>query len=224
MTRFLNLLKQDFKFQYRHGFYLVYGVITLIYIFLVRSIPEGYSERVLVSIIFSDPTFIGFFFIGAILYFEKEQRVFEAIMVTPATKGEYILSKGLSLTLLSLGIVVIMVFATYGSNINWGYLILGVTLTSFLFIFTGIVVAGMFNSITTYLVIGGLLLAPFSLPIINYLKLVSGWGWNIVPTTGSLRLLGAAFTREIGVLEVLYWSVYLIVLNVIMFKCAVRSK
>lgn len=224
MKRFLNLLIHDFKFQFRHGFYLVYGIITLIYIALIKAIPEGYSERVLVSILFSDPTFIGFFFIGAILYFEKEQRVFDAIMVTPSTKGEYILSKGVSLTILSLGIVSLMVLFTYGPKLNWGFLLSGVTLTSFLFIFIGMVVAAFFNSITTYLVIGGLLLAPFSLPIINYLELASGWWWNLIPTTGSLRLIGSAFSRDIGGLEVIYWVVYLIVLNVLLFKAAVRSK
>ena len=38
-------------------------------------------------ILFSDPSFIGFFFIGAIQFFETEQRVTEAIFSTPVTIG-----------------------------------------------------------------------------------------------------------------------------------------
>lgn len=224
MRRFLNLLLQDFKFQFRHGFYLVYGIITLVYIFLIRSISPIYSERVLVAIIFSDPTFIGFFFIGAILYFEREQRVYDVIMVTPASKEEYILGKGVSLTILSLIVVALMTILTYGFFINWGFLFLGVTLTSFLFIFTGIIISTLFRSITTYLVVGGLLLAPFSLPIINFLELSKGWGWILLPTTGSLRLISSAFSTRIGALEILLWSIYLLALNIIFFKIAVRSK
>jgi fluoroquinolone transport system permease protein len=50
--------------------------------------------------IFSDPAAMGLYFMGAIVLFEKSERVLSAIAVSPVKPREYVLSK-----LCSIGIV-----------------------------------------------------------------------------------------------------------------------
>ncbi len=88
MKKITNLLKQDILFQFRHGFYLAYSIISIIYIVLLKIIGDSPASILSPILIFSDPAFMGFFFIGAILFFEREQRVVDALFVTPVTKSE----------------------------------------------------------------------------------------------------------------------------------------
>lgn len=224
MSRILVLLRQDVKFQFRHGFYLVYGIVTAIYIVILKALSPNISNVVSPIIVFVDPSFIGFFFIGAILFFESEQRVKEAILVTPVSNLEYILSKAFSLTLLTDLVVIIIVVFTHGFFINWFYLLLGATLTSILFIFVGIILADYFKTITNYLVVGGLIMSPFSAPIIEYLGLQSSLLYYLLPTTGSLRLISGGINRNLSAGDFIYSVLYLVFLNIIFLKILIKRR
>lgn len=133
MSRFLSLTFHDVKFQFRQGFYLVYGIVTIIYIILLNLLSPNLRSTLGPIILLSDPSFLGFFFIGAILYYEKEQRVTSALFVTPVSYMEYLVGKILSLTLLSILVTVVIALFSFGIFINWISLIVGITLTATLF-------------------------------------------------------------------------------------------
>lgn len=222
MSRFSSLIKQDVRFQFRHGFYFVYGIVTVIYIAILKALSPNISNVISPIIIFIDPSFIGFFFIGAILFFEKEQRVKEAIFVTPVSNLEYILSKAISLTLLTLLVVFLILIFTHGLFLNWFYIILGVSLTSTLFIFVGILLTDYLKTITDYLVVGGLIMSPFSAPIVEYLGLNSSILYYILPTTGSLRLISGGILGGLSLWDFLYSFLYLGFLNLILLKILLK--
>lgn len=102
MKRFFSLLGADIRFQLRYGFYGVYLVLSLMYAAVVRLVPETWREAVRALTVYTDPAALGFFFIGAIVLFEKGERVLSALAVTPVSAAEYALSKVLSLALISL--------------------------------------------------------------------------------------------------------------------------
>lgn len=221
MSRLSSLIKQDVRFQFRHGFYFVYGIVTIIYIAILKALTPM-SNVISPIIIFVDPSFIGFFFIGAILFFEKEQRVKEAIFVTPVSNLEYIISKALSLTLLTLLVVFLILIFTHGLFINWFYIFLGVTLTSTLFIFIGILLTEYFKTITDYLVVGGLIMSPFSAPIVVYLGLNNSMLYYILPTTGSLKLISGGILGGLSLFDFTYAIIYLTLLNAILIKLLLK--
>jgi len=217
MNYLKDLIKQDIKFQIRHGFYLVYGIVTTIYIVLLKLLSNDINEIVTPIIIFSDPSFIGFLFIGAILFFEREQRVSEVLLITPMKKSLYIISKDLSLTFLSLLIITIIVIFIHGLYINWLYLYIGVILTSSLFINLGIILSYYIRKITHYIIVGGLLVTPFSIPILSYLGLIDNPLLYILPTTASMKLISASITSNITVIDLFYSILYLTILNIVVF-------
>lgn len=217
MNHLLTLLKQDIKFQFRHGFYLVYGIITIIYIGILLLSGEVISNTLSPLILFSDPTFIGFFFIGAILFFEREQMVTEALFVTPVRIEAYIISKCLSLTLVSLMVVVLITVFIHGIHVNWFYLIFGISSTSIIFILIGMFFSHIFRSITVYLVLGGLMVAPFSIPILYILGFSSSWLFYLIPTTSSLKLIFGAINGGLSYFDSIYSIGYLSLTIAILF-------
>lgn len=219
-----SLIKQDIKFQFRHGFYLVYGIISGLYIVLLKVLGPKVSSVLSPIILFTDPTFIGFFFIGAILFFEREQRVTEALFVTPITKSGYILSKCISLTLISLLVVILISIVIHGLYINWFLLLFAVTSTSFIFILIGIIFSKYFKTVTIYLILGGLALGPFSLPIIYQLGLVNSKLFYLLPTTASLKLISGSINGGLTPVDTIFSITYLTILTIIMFNITLKLK
>ena len=108
-TRIMYLTRADINFQFRYGFYSLYLFISIIYIVCIRLLPLAWRETARIFIVFSDPAALGLFFIGAILLFEKSERVLSSIAVSPVCAGEYVLAKALSIACISLlsGIVIL---------------------------------------------------------------------------------------------------------------------
>ena len=74
--RFLNAIKGDIKFQRKAGFYILYALITIIYIVVIGAITDQELKRkVAVSLILSDPAAMGLFFMGAVVLLEKNQHI-----------------------------------------------------------------------------------------------------------------------------------------------------
>jgi hypothetical protein len=55
----------DVRLQYRYGFYGVYAVLTVLFAATLRSVPSGAArETALLLVVFSDPSFLGFYFVA----------------------------------------------------------------------------------------------------------------------------------------------------------------
>lgn len=219
MKRLLSLTLHDIKFQFRHGFYLVYLIVSTIYILLLALMSDGLKETIGPIIILSDPSFLGFFFIGAILFYEREQRVTEALSVTPVSYSEYLLGKIFSLSLLSLLVSLMISLFTFGISINFPVLSIGVILTASLFTTIGIGFSLYFTKVTSYLIFGGFFLGPFALPIIYKLGFIQNWSWiAYIPSYSSLVLIDGAVTDFTSWGSILLNISYLIFANVGIFS------
>ncbi len=102
MRRLVSLLAADVRFQWRYGFYGVYAALSLLYIAAVRLVPPSWRGTVRAITLYTDPVALGFFFIGAIVLFEKGERVLSSIAVSPVRAAEYTASKLVSLAFVSL--------------------------------------------------------------------------------------------------------------------------
>ncbi|MDL2301898.1 ABC transporter permease [Lachnospiraceae bacterium OttesenSCG-928-D06] len=147
--RFIKLLLGDMRFQIKYGFYFLYVTFSVVYIMLLLVFPEAWREKAASVMIYSDPAALGLFFMGAIVLLEKSERVLNALAVSPVTTIEYILSKVLSLAVIS--VLVSLVLAVVADSNNIPILLLSVALTSGIFTLLGLIVATRISSLNGYL-------------------------------------------------------------------------
>jgi len=100
--RLTAALTYDIRLQFRHYFYYAYLIVSIIYVIILRAVPLDFRQTAAVLVIFTDPSTLGFFFLGGIILLERGQKTLEGLFVTPLRVFEYMLSKILSLTLLAL--------------------------------------------------------------------------------------------------------------------------
>ena len=107
--RLWALLRGDVRFQFKYGFYFLYIMFSLLYIGLLAAFPEQWREKAAVLMIFTDPAALGLFFMGAIVLFEKSERVLDSLAVAPIKISDYVLAK-----LISIGIISTVVAVAIG--------------------------------------------------------------------------------------------------------------
>lgn len=145
------LLRGDIRFQYKYGFYFLYLFFTLLYVSLLMAFPETWREKAAILMIFSDPTAMGLYFMGAIVLLEKSERVINSIAVSPVRTHEYTLSK-----LFSIGVISLIVGVAIGLFSNGGSITLqfaaGIFLCSCLFSAVGLIIAAKSVSLNGFII------------------------------------------------------------------------
>ena len=212
----IRLVKWDCALQFRHGLYYMYLGVTALYIIIILQIPGDLQKEIGAVTILSDPSMLGFFMIGGLVLFERDSNIISGLFVTPLPFKSYILSKAISLTLLSLIASLCIAFASGASG--WGifWLLLGVLLTSGLFVIIGFTAVSLVPTLNWYLISSGGYMTAFALPpILYYAGLLDHFIWNLLPTRASLVLIrGAFFPLPIAegvtaILSLILWSVLL---------------
>lgn len=214
--RFIGALKSDIKFQYSQGFYLVYVLITLIYMLIIKQLPENISSIIVPLIVFTDPSIVGFFFIGGIIMLEKEQKILQYLVVTPLRSKEYLLSKVIGLAVLGEIAGIVITLITYKGNVNWFILINGILLSSIFFTLYGFIAAAGCKTMNEYFI----KMIPYMLfvvlPCFSLIGFKYSFIFNIFPSVLGLKLVMGAFT-SIGTLEVFLYIIFLTLIDILMF-------
>ncbi len=182
-----TLSKFDILFQVKQGFYLVYAVVTAVYLLILFSIPSGVRTEVTAYLILSDTSVIGLTFMGALILLEKQQNTLQSLFVTPVKLSSYLWAKALSLTLIAIITSAIIGFVPGGMTHNCPATLLSVGFTSLFFSFFGLGLAASAESLNDYLaniMLGGLIMC---LPIALYFS-VPGWSL-LFPINASIDLL-----------------------------------
>jgi fluoroquinolone transport system permease protein len=148
--KFRALLRGDVRFQFKYGFYFIYLAFTLLYVGLVFAFPPAWREKAALLMIFTDPSAMGLYFMGAIVLFEKSERVLDSLAVSPVRPWEYVLSKLVSLGLISTAVGLIIGFAA-GVIKNPFYFIISVFLCSCLFSAVGLIVACKITTLNQFM-------------------------------------------------------------------------
>ncbi|WP_143762598.1 MULTISPECIES: ABC transporter permease [unclassified Cohnella] len=193
----------DIRFQWKHGFYLIYSLICIVYFGILYFVHEDYVEKSLILLTFSDPSALGLLFAGGIILLERGQGVMGSLFATPVRIREYVLAKCLSLSCLS-------VLAAYAIHLPIGgwpvspvHFTIGVALTSSFFTLIGIWTAVQCRSINSFILLTQLYVLPFVLPLAGYLDWMHSPFMALLPTHGTLILLDGAI-RVVGWQETIY--------------------
>lgn len=147
--RVLYLIIADIKFQWKYGFYFIYFILSLLYLFLLLSIPPQWIEMIRVLLIFTDPAALGLFMMGAIVLLEKSQRVHNALAISPITVSEYVLSKIISIAFIS---TLVAMFLGIGSEASHLFnIFLSTILTSTIFTLLALLIAIRITSLNQFI-------------------------------------------------------------------------
>lgn len=192
--RFRSAFFYDVKLQFRHGFYSAYLIISMIYIILLHALPLEYRQPVDIMLTFSDPGVLGFFFVGGLVLLEKGQNIHDSLFVTPYKPEEYILSKTLTLTTLSILTCSVIHLSAFGFNTNLILYLLGVAMTSFFFTLIGIGLAVRCKTINEFFIKSMVYTSILILPILEILGVWNSPIFYGLPAKASLLLIGSAFT------------------------------
>lgn len=221
MSVLFNTIKWDLKLIVKYNIALVAFGITAIYVaaFFIFNM-QGY-EKIVALLIFSDPVMYGYIFISVMILFEKDAGTLKALAVTPLSTKRYILSKSIAFTLLALVTSFIMLLASRPVNVNYGYFLLAVIFSSMLFVFIGIISVSKVRNFNQFIVIIPMVLAPVSLPFLNYFGVTDTHWFYLIPTQACLILFEASIA-SVESWQIFYAIIYLLFWNYFAFVYAQR--
>lgn len=149
--RRMALFKGDVIFQFKYGFYFIYLIFSVLYISLLFAFPEGWRKTAGILMIFSDPAAMGLYFMGAIVLFEKSERVLNSIAISPVKPWEYVLSKLISIAVISTLVAVVIGFSG-GFVTNAVWYVISVFFCSCLFSAVGLIVAAKISTLNEFII------------------------------------------------------------------------
>lgn len=206
MTRVLAALRWETTLQSRHQFYTVTAVVAVVWVGVLRSLPEAtrqYPASVVPFFVLVNLQITAFYFAAALMLLERAQGVSAALLTSPLRPGEYLWVKALALTALGAAENTIIVLFVFGPYLNWGWLLLGTGLLAILYVLLGLAVVARHAALNTFLVPSVGWIAAFSLPLLGVLGLVPRWLFMWHPMMPSLVLLEAA-SGQVSAMLIVY--------------------
>jgi fluoroquinolone transport system permease protein len=222
MNRLLSALRWEVLVQFRQNIFYAALFVTVLWSAVLFQIPDTGIVPVLVSILFLDLSIFGFFFMAALYYLEKGDRVLEGLVVTPLRVVEYLTAKIGVLTALSVLVGAVVTLVVYGFAINWGWYVLAVVGMSVPISLLGFVLAARYNGINEFLVPGVFFLLVMQLPLLGYLGIWDNPLLYLIPSQPGMLLLKATFNGA-PLWEIGYALLYLAILIFVSWRWAEQT-
>jgi len=219
--RLLHAVWADMRFQMKQGFYLVYVMITIMYLIILSFLPQNILSIALPLVVFSDPSVLGLFFIGGIVMLEKVQGVLSVLVVSPLRTMEYVLSKVISLAFVSVLVAFAITGFSHSENVNWLLLLLSTLLTSGIFTMCGIMINAGCQTVNQYMLKTIPYMLLFVLPCFSLIGFPYSWLFTLVPSVAALRLMLGAY-MGISWYEAAGLVVYLVGMNYLFLRWTIR--
>jgi fluoroquinolone transport system permease protein len=204
MKELAHLLKFDFILINKNKIPAISLVVTAIYVGVFKALATlGTIDKFLVLVIFNDPALLGFLFVGVMVLFEKNENTLQALAVTPIRISNYILSKSISLTVVSLVCCFAMVIAGYGLEFNFIHFAFGTVLTTFIFSMLGFIAVAGQSSFNKYILRALGIILFMTLPFLGYFELAPRIWFVLFPTQPAIDLYNLAFSSNPSIFEIL---------------------
>jgi fluoroquinolone transport system permease protein len=212
MTRLMSALRLELTLQIRQKF-LHAGVFSgLIWLAVLLPMPHSLRPVAEPYVLVGDISIIGFFFIGGIVFFEKQERTVGAVVCTPLRFWEYLAAKLTVLVLISLFVAVAVATVAHGFAYNLASVVVGVVLGTLVMLLVGFISSLPFASVTDWFLAATIPLAVLSLPILYYAGVWPNPVLYLIPSQGPLLLLGSAFDQvAMAPWQVIYAVLYPVV-------------
>jgi fluoroquinolone transport system permease protein len=193
MNRLLSTARWDVSLQYRNGFYFVSAFVAVFFIILLRQFPSVDWSYWWPAIITGNLSINAFYFMAAIVLLEKNEGTLEAQVITPLRPWEILLSKVLTLGLLSLFETLLIVVLVQGVNFNWILLVSGIVFYIAMLSLYGFFVVARYDSISEFILPSVAWTMGFSLPLLYYFDIWRNPIMFIHPLQAILILIQGSF-------------------------------
>jgi len=184
-----ELLKKEITLQWRQGFWLVYLVVSAIYVIVLFNIPMENRMMVSLIMILSDTTMLGVIFIGALVLLEKQQLVIHSLFVTPLKPSDYISAKTISLTLIAVTMSILVYLPVWQFSAYSILLLVTVAITAGTFAMLGLGLAANVDTVNAYFGVQMGISMLLLLPVVPYLLLDHHPAFLFLPYIASLDLM-----------------------------------
>lgn len=224
MKQLLHLLKQDFVLINRNQIIAISLVVTGLYIGVFKGLAQfGDMQKALVLIIFNDPALLGFLFVGVMVLFERNENTLQALAVTPMKLSNYLLSKSIALTVISIACCLLMAWAAVGWNFAVLQYIAATVFTTLIFGFIGFIVVAGQKSFNTYMLRAVGVIILLSLPFLGYFEIAARWLFYLFPTQPMIDLYSMSFGSELGLTEQILAYILAIGWTILTYFWALRA-
>ena len=195
MRRVLAAMQRDLRLAWRQGLWLAYAVVCLAYVLVLQLFAPELRGLLTVLVVFSDPSVLGFFFIGGLMLLERNEGTLYGAFASPLRVEDWMLAKLGSLTALALAASFAIALPLCGGGVRPLWLAAAVIPTSTCFVLVGIIAGTRFSTVNRYLIGGGVLSMPLLLPMLAPLGIVDTPAFDLLPSAASLDLLDVGLGR-----------------------------
>lgn len=208
--RLAAALSNDVRLQLRSGLYSVSALMIVIWGGLllplrgVLTTPALLPALVLINLIVTT-----FYFMAALVLFEKGEGVLEALVVTPMRSLEYLVSKALSLTVLATAETLLIAAVLFRQDVQWPRIMIGSLLLGVLYACAGFVMVVRYESINQFLMPSSVVVTLLLLPLLSHFGFVAEWvaEWPMAlhPAEPAMRWMRGGGAVPLG--GALFWCV-----------------
>ncbi|MCK4258993.1 MAG: ABC transporter permease [Halanaerobiales bacterium] len=128
----------------------------------------AFNKAMIPVFVFSEAAMLGLLLIVTLVFAEKSEGTIRAYNVTPGGIIEYLLSKNLAMTFVSLVFTVLLVVFTLGFSVDFLYLFIVIILASFFASTLGLLIASFFQNLSQFIYWGLLVVIVATLPAAAY--------------------------------------------------------
>ncbi len=217
MKNLIKLIGWDIVLLTKYQILPIAVGIGVLYIALIKLLDVPID--IVILLIFSDPSMMGFIFVGVMVLYEKQAGTTSALAVTPLQPWQYLLSKSISLSIPAIVVSMIMALSV-NASVNYFLVGLAVVLTSTLFLIIGFVGAQRVKTFNQYILTIPMFLAPLCVPFIDFFGFWESPVMWLIPTHASLTLLKAAFLK-VSIWKIIPSIFILLIYNALFWKWAV---
>jgi fluoroquinolone transport system permease protein len=189
MRRLAATIRTDVRVQFRNGFYAATVLVVIFSIVLLRWLPRETATLLLPVVILENVLMNTFYFVSGLVLLERVEGTFVAQSVTPLRTGEYVGSKLVTLTALSLVESIFIAVAVFGVARWLIAMAFGIALAAALFCLVGVALVVRYDSINEFLLPSVLYTFLLSLPLLGIFG-IGAEAWYLPhPIQGPLALM-----------------------------------
>jgi len=223
MKTILQIIKWDLTLQIRYNILTIAIVISAFYIMIFKLLPGENLDPLLIILLLSDPAMFGVMFIGVLVLYEKDNNTLDALIVTPLKSSQYLWSKAISLTLIAVPIAVTIAIFGHGLKLNYFYFLIGIVLSSIMFVFLGFVIVSKSKGFNQYILKFALWTMPISIPVLGIFDIYQSKLYYLVPSQATIILLKAGLNHSQHSWQVVYSILYLILWLIFSYVLASKA-
>lgn len=181
----------DVRLQVRYGLYTVSALMVLAWGAILGTAARAVelsTTLLLAPLVVMNLLITTFYFMAALVLFEKSEGVLTALVVTPLGSGRYLASKAISLTLLGTA-ETLLIAAVLFRGLAWPRLLAASLLLGFFYACTGFVAIVRYDSINAFLLPSVVMTTLLVLPLAGHFGFVGRDAMMIHPVEPFLRLM-----------------------------------